>query len=174
MHFSASSSTHLWMSITSTYIGTNIGFCAEIQAERACLSDRWQGATWLSQRIVMMLEDGGQVFTASYRGRKYSDSEWCACQSVSWQNTLKASVHNRGIKCRVICGVKGKKHTDKHPHTYTFIPSPVILKSSLSAKCLNPMLTFSQSNPNTFTFQVKAWRTSFFLIRTLLWRHTRT
>lgn len=63
IHVSAYNPTYLWrtldthvMEITchlqSAYRGNSVRFCAEIQPERACKSNKWQRVTCLSERIV--------------------------------------------------------------------------------------------------------------------------
>jgi len=79
-NLSSKSQTPLWRRLGHThththsaYIGTNGSFCADIQPEKPFKSNRWQQVTCLSERIVRKLGDGGQVFTVSFKGRKYSD-----------------------------------------------------------------------------------------------------
>lgn len=63
IHVSAYNPTYLWrkldthvMEITchlqSAYRGNSVRFCAEIQPEKACKSNKWQRVTCLSERIV--------------------------------------------------------------------------------------------------------------------------
>lgn len=106
MHFNANTSTHLWRRLETHLVQTHHQciyrkFCAEIQAERARLSNRWQKVTCLPERIVKMLEDG-DILTAN-----------------DVHVSLVYNTLNLGIGCMLIWGVKGDKHTHRYTNSHT-------------------------------------------------------
>lgn len=114
-----------------------------------------------------MLVDGGQVFSVSFKGWRYSSSK-CVHQSVfcltceikSWLAVCLPPTHFKASYPESGYEIHGNvRCKEKHTHTCTgfvALPSPVTLNLSLSAKRI------FNTHDLTLLFQMKCWGTSIF------------